>query len=46
VQEWVAEHPEWQVVFHGFLLEPELHPIAAEIGYVALLGERLAKGWP
>jgi creatinine amidohydrolase len=32
-QEWVAEHPECQVIFHGFLLEPELHPIALEIGH-------------
>jgi creatinine amidohydrolase len=32
-QEWVAEHPDCEVIFHGFLLEPELFPIAREIGH-------------
>jgi creatinine amidohydrolase len=32
-QEWVAEHPECQVIFHGLLLEPELYPLALEIGH-------------
>jgi creatinine amidohydrolase len=32
-QEWVAEHPDVQVIFHGFLLEPELFPIALEIDH-------------
>jgi creatinine amidohydrolase len=30
-QEWVVEHPEVQVLFHGFLLEPELFALASEI---------------
>jgi creatinine amidohydrolase len=32
-QEWVGEHPDLQVIFHGFLLEPELYPLAMEIDH-------------
>jgi creatinine amidohydrolase len=32
-QEWVADHPDCQVIFHGFLLEPELFPIASQIDH-------------
>ena len=32
-QEWAGEHPDVEVIFHGFLLEPELLPLAVEIGH-------------
>jgi creatinine amidohydrolase len=32
-QEWVGEHTDLQVIFHGFLLEPELYPLAMEIDH-------------
>jgi creatinine amidohydrolase len=32
-QEWVAEQTECQVIFHGFLLEPELFPLAKQIDH-------------
>jgi creatinine amidohydrolase len=32
-QEWAAEHADREVIFHGFLLEPELYPIASEIDH-------------
>jgi creatinine amidohydrolase len=32
-QEWAAERPDCQVIFHGFLLEPELYPLAMEIDH-------------
>jgi creatinine amidohydrolase len=32
-QEWVDDRPDLQVIFHGFLLEPELYPLAAQIDH-------------
>ena len=32
-QEWVADHPTCEVIFHGFLLEPELFPLASQIDH-------------
>jgi creatinine amidohydrolase len=34
-QEWVAEQADRQVIFHGFLLEPQLFPLAKQIDHPA-----------
>jgi creatinine amidohydrolase len=34
-QEWLADHPDREVIFHGFLLEPELFVLAKGIDHPA-----------
>ncbi len=34
-QEWAAEHPDCEVLFHGWLIEPEIWGLAAEIDEVS-----------
>ena len=34
-QEWVDEHPDCQVLFHGWLIEPEIWGLAASIAEVS-----------